>query len=615
MKGSNIYGADFETDYSIDDDGIITAKVVQYALTDTTQYHTGTNPYDFLADVVAEWEHHKEMFVYFHNLKYDIEFMLEDLYELCEYNEIEPFIIRRKGAIISFTLEIGDSKLHFRDSSKKYPMSLMNVGKMIGIEKLDGFDFYSGWSDDVDFSDVKNWDYVKNDAYIVAYSMQHTHALGHTKSTSSGDALKHAKKIISGKDGRLHKVCYKWLDIFPRIPIELDKRIRLAYFGGINLSEKKGYIEGDITHIDVVSMYPTVMCYDPLPYGVPIVQEEMPSDPDVLWIVNCRMKMKVKPDKVAWFSFKSKADCDIEGLSATEHVRECKEWHIMTLTNVDMENIMSNYDVEFDDSFKPIYYVFNSRVGLLSEYIETWMSEKAKAKKGSLEYVKSKLMMNGLYGRLGLSFITEETRLEMDEDGMINWVSTPSENDDNDSYVPYSIFVTAYARKRLLQAVNGVPADCVIHSDTDSLIFLGDVPDTIEIGDNLGQWQVESKPVYMYEGGFKRYFEVLNTPIQSMKDVNMACAGCPNRKNNDGVPIGMWIEILDNPSLISENVELGKFDYQIKSEWLRKIYLDNGLDPDKVDTHKLLPRRVRGGLVLEPTKFTLNDGNFLFQLR
>jgi hypothetical protein len=76
----------------------------------------------------------------------------------------------------------------------------------------------------------------------------------------------------------------------------------------------------------------------------------------------------------------------------------------------------------------------------------------------------------------------------------------------------------------------------------------------------------------------------------------------------------MWIELLDDPQLITTSSVLGHEDYHIKSEWLRRIYEENGMDPDHVNTMKLIPRKVPGGVILEPRQHTLSD-NMSWRLR
>ena len=139
----------------------------------------------------------------------------------------------------------------------------------------------------------------------------------------------------------------------------------------------------------------------------------------------------------------------------------------------------------------------------------------------------------------------------------------------------------------------------MIHSGPDSA--------AMDHGDHLGGWGIENRPAVLYEGGFKRYVELAKDPPDRLADFSMACAGVPQRVNHLGVPVGMWVEILDDPELITTHAQLGQQAYSIRSQWLRKLYEDNGMDPDRVNTLKLIPRRVQGGVILEGHQHTLND--------
>ena len=148
-------------------------------------------------------------------------------------------------------------------------------------------------------------------------------------------------------------------------------------------------------------------------------------------------------------------------------------------------------------------------------------------------------------------------------------------------------------RVRLVVDTYGV--DSVLHCDTDSVIYLGEPIGGY--GKNLGEWDLESRPDEIYEGGFKRYIEVFNDR-EGLDRFNVTCAGVPQPKRADGLPYGMWLELLDDPERIFGG-ELGWPHYIIHSAWLRQMYKKAGKNPNDVGTLKLLPRRVHGGVILE----------------
>ena len=70
----------------------------------------------------------------------------------------------------------------------------------------------------------------------------------------------------------------------------------------------------------------------------------------------------------------------------------------------------------------------------------------------------------------------------------------------------------------------------------------------------------------------------------------------------------MQVELLDDPDRIYDATTLGQEQYRIKSDWLRSLYEDAHMDPDDVDTRKLLPKRVEGGVILVPGTYDLHKG-------
>ena len=624
---SKIYGLDTETD----NDGT-TAWMVQWALVDKDGHGKAGTEYEDLKQTFLDLlDKEQKTYVYIQNADYDLHFIKGILHEISDEYKVKMEIIARYGKIISWTLRPTEDspfeggEIIFRDSAKKIPgSSVRSLGQLIGLPKLEGVseDFHPGWSKEVDFSDPKEWLYVRRDAQIVAAAMSRLHSRaggGRNKSTASGDAWMLMKKYIGTdpRTGKRYKNDMKWQKLFPKLDTELDMRLRRGYMGGLNISMMQGLHEGVITHEDVHSMYPTVMSYDPLPYGIPTMQFHCPRD-GALYIVETRLKLRLKDGMFPWFQFKNVYDNQIEGWDYGTLIEETYQWHELTLTNVDLDILMDWYDVEFDPDYPHTYFVFLQKVGVFAGYIEHYMEQKERAEKGSLEYTSAKLAMNSGYGRMALARETEETVLEWDDEvGDFMLHSSPTINDETENYLPYAMFVTAYARARLLENCLQLMEEGkqILHCDTDSVIHLGEESEEMDHGDYLGGWGIEARPCAIYEGGFKRYIEIFgDLETRGMKGITVTCAGVPQRFNHLGVPIGMWIELLDDPQLITTSSVLGHEDYRIKSEWLRRIYEENGMDPDHVNTMKLIPRKVPGGVILEPRQHTLSD-NMSWRLR
>lgn len=620
MAVHRIYGLDTETD----NDGS-TAWIVQWAMVDAHGHgRCGTDPQDLKEYLIHFLDVKGKTFIYCHNLDYDFHFFKSLLVQIRDEENCRLDIVSRHGKVIFAEIVPTEDSMHseghlvFRDSLKKIPgSSVRSLGKLIGLPKLEGVseDFHPGWSYEVDFSDPKEWEYVKRDAEIVARAMDGLHRTGRVKSTASGDAWALMKKFIA--KGKNPKNDLLWKKYFPKLPTDLDLRLRRGYTGGLNISMHKGLHEGVITHEDVHSMYPTVMSYDPLPYGYPTMQFYPPAD-GTLYIVETRIKFRLKEGMFPWFQFKNGLDYQIENVPYGSLIEQTYEWHELTLTNVDLDIMMDWYDVEFDPDYPHIYFVFLDKVGIFAGYIEQYMAEKEAAEKGSLEYTNAKLAMNSGYGRMALARETEETRLEWDPDmGDFMLFSDPTVNDDTENYLPYAMFVTSFARARLLENALTLHKEgkMIYHCDTDSVIHEGPESDEMDHGDYLGGWGIEGRPCAIYEGGFKRYIEIFgDLETRGLKGINVTCAGVPQRVNHLGVPIGPWVELLDDPELITSEYTIGHPDYKIKSAWLRNMYIDNGMDPDHVNTMKLIPEKVPGGIILRERQHTLND-NLTWRMR
>lgn len=623
IRWDNVFGFDTETD----NDGV-TAWVCQWCIHDGSTPYIGIDLMDFKNTIISlAWER-QAIVLYAHNLKYDINFLRSTIAEM-EQEGWHSKIIMRKGSPIKVRLRNEDRLIEFRDSMKKMPGSLKQLGKMIGLPKLDSpRGFYQGWSKDIDRSLLSDdWNYIKRDAEIVAVAMRQLHkgnedGMKFDRATLSGDAWKIVKDMIGTSDGKHHsdRDNWRWDNFFPRLPTALDQRIRKAYFGGINLSPQhnhgilKATDDRPIYHEDIHNSYGAVMLYRPLPIGMPTLTHEWPCD-GILYIAEVRIKMRLKDDYKGngWFQFKNGIDNVIEGWEHGTIVEDTEQWHELSLTSIDLDLIEDWYDVEYDPWYKPSFLCFNDRTGLLKPYIDYFTRIKESSPKNGLEYTHAKRMINSFYGRTGLAPETANTTLQYSEDLQdYDWHTEYTLEEEHDAYIPYATFCTAWARKTLLDNVRACldqEPDSVIHSDTDSVIHYGRPCDSIEHGEHLGTWGIESVPPIVLESGFKRYVELKQYPPRCEDDfLGMALAGVPQQRDNDNVPVGMWIEVLDEPVIILiDGYELGQEHYRIISPWLRKIYEEHGLDPDDVDTRKLIPRKVKGGLILEPRTHRLND--------
>jgi hypothetical protein len=571
--------------------------------------------------------------LYVHNLNYDFQFMrgmiadIIDTFEVKESESDEPrtdmygvermelgaypndregcFVLapNNRPAIVRF------GNIELRDSSKKLPAgtTVKEMGEMLGMPKLESprGDFHPGWSSDLTDDDFQ---YVIRDAEIVAVLMAQFHKEGATHATISSDAMASAKTIFNKHHNVNGYGQYK--KYFPELDYDTDRFLRKGYMGGINYAAHIGLNQGPIVALDVNSMYPTVMKYDLLPFGVPIKTNDPEADGYQLYVVRAKMKFNLKPGMCAVFKFKHKEDADMEGIKTSDAIVSCEKWHELTLTNIDIANYSRFYDIQIK-SGTAVYLAFNGEVGLMGPYIDYWFEVKRTAPKNSVRRALAKLMLNSLYGRFGFSPDVSIAYFGYDEDiDDIVLKSQPDQLEEVPGYLPYAMFVTANARRRLCDGMLTVGCPNVVHCDTDSVKYLGgpELSKTLGHTDALGDWKVEDTPAFMIEGGVKRYVELAAFPICEFSDVlAFTCAGMP-QKMKDGVPIGMWVEVLDDPMAICDTGRtFGSEAYSIRSQWLRDLYESHGMNPDNVNTMRLLPRKVKGGVLLVETTFVMHD--------
>ena len=610
---SKVLGGDLETD----NDGTV-AWIVQSSITDGVRWWHDSDVEGIRKTFTKLMWNYGNIIIYYHNLKYDLSF-LKPVIAIFQGADCEVRATIRRHAPISIRIKMDNNhSITLRDSLKKLPAELRKVGKMIGCPKLESprGSFEPGWSKDLDLSEgSEDWIYIDRDAEIVARAMISLHKGQRTASTASGDAWQWAQRMIgvNPKTGLFNPNDKKWDWYFPHLDVELDQFLRHGYAGGLNISAHPGRnvatADRPIVHEDVHNMYGSVLMWDPLPIGYPTVSDKWPCD-DFLYIAHVSIKLRLKDGMLPWFQFKEGIDNLLEGWPHGTIVEETYHWHEMILTSVDLTTLSHFYEIDICPDFQPMFWVFKSKAGIFKEYLEYWTEKKESSEKGSLEYTSAKLMINSLYGRFALAPETEDNELEyVEELEDWDWISTDTLNEDSDAYLPYAMFITAYARARLLENVMAVGCENVIHCDTDSVIHFGPPSEDVEHGEHLGTWGIESRPLEIFEGGFKRYIEVLNPTVTSPKDYAMACAGVPQKFDPTGkVPVGMWVELLDDPSRICETGRtLGQTDYRIESDWLRRIYLDNGFDPYHVNTCKLIPETVPGGTILRERQHCLND--------
>lgn len=324
---------------------------------------------------------------YFHNLKFDGEFILAYLLRTKTFqpafsrgptgisdgdflprhqmrSNTYSYSISNRGAWYRMTIKVGRYYIDIRDSLKLLPFSVRELGDSFQTKhkKLDME--YTGLRYAGCEITPEEQEYIKNDVLVVKEALEIMFAEGHRKTTIGGCCLAEYKKSEYLDEKESH-----WEQIFPNLyeikmsdvlPQKIGDRemteeeyenyfgvknvgeyIRLSYRGGwcylVDGKENKLYHNG--TTADVNSLYPSMMSSESgnyYPYGlptfwqgnfIPVAIENYPSM--YYYFVRIRTEFNIKDGKLPCIQIKHSPYYDSTKWLTTSDIfsRVTKDWH------------------------------------------------------------------------------------------------------------------------------------------------------------------------------------------------------------------------------------------------------------------------------------------------
>lgn len=467
----------------------------------------------------------RKVTTYFHNLKFDGEFILCWLFEngfkfVSDRRDLEKdtftTLISDKGQFYSMKVcfeRKGKEKecLTIYDSLKILPFSVAAIAKgfNLPISKLE-IDYHET-REKGHILTQEEVDYLRNDVEIMARALHILFEQGLTKMTQGSNALYDYKRTVGTKNFS------KW---FP-IP-EYDSDIRQSYKGGFTYLNPK-YKEMDLQDgivLDVNSLYPSVMYYQPLPYGEGIFFKGK-YEPDKIYNLHVQMftcQFELKPGYIPTIQLKNNL-----AFVPTQYLESSDGEDVtLCLTNVDMDLFFEHYkvyNIEWHSGWK-----FKSTVGLFKEYIDKWNKVKMESTINGNKAMRTlaKLMLNALYGKFALN-PNVQGKIPWYDNGVVKYKLGEKETRDP-IYIPVGTFITAWARYKTISSAQKV-YDRFVYADTDSLHLIGtDIPDMLEVDPvKLGAWKHESTFTRARFIRQKSYIEEIDGVL------NITCAGMPDR--------------------------------------------------------------------------------------
>lgn len=518
---------------------------------------------------------------YFHNLKFDGEFIIHYLltHGFVHVNE-KKLGVNQFSTIISdlnvfYCIKVKFKEeviISFFDSLKLLNFSVEEVAKAfnLSIKKLE-IDYKAKREKGHKITDEEK-EYLKHDVMIMSLALEKMFEMKITRMTIASNAMNFFKDTISKKRFE------EWFK-----PPLYDKDLRQAYKGGFTYLNEiyrgKEVKEGIV--LDVNSLYPSVMYYSPIPYGEGIYFDGkyVPDKLYNLYIQNITCQFRIKKDMIPTIQIKNNLS-----FVPTEYLSSSNGESInLTLTNVDLKLFLEHYDI-YDVSYN-WGWKYKSSTKIFKRYIDYWNELKVKATKEGNKPLRTiaKLMLNSLYGKFAAS-PEGRSKIPYLDNNIVKYKLSELE-ERTAYYLPISIFITSWARDKTIRSAQAV-YHRFIYADTDSLHLEGtDIPENLLISDTeLGKWKIEStfkRGKYLRQ---KCYIEDAVTPVDEIEKFKKENPECLHLVSKDSI---INIVCAGMPKGCYKNVTWENFDY------------------GSVFDGKLGVKHTDGGIVLVDTTFTI----------
>lgn len=607
---------------------------------DVEIFHSIEGLFDYVFDMKVN------VVLYFHNLKFDGEFILNHFiiqeryvqaFEVIDGNKVWKkdkdmlsgeikYMISDMGQWYDIVIKKGKQVVQIRDSLKLLPFSVKRIGQSFGTKhkkldmKYEGFR-YPGCT----ITDAEK-EYIANDVLVVKEALEIMFSQGHNNLTIGACCMEEYKRLTGKKEYDL---------FFPDLyQIEINSElhgaktagdwIRKSYRGGwcylVKGKENKLFKNG--TTADVNSLYPSVMssesgsCY---PTGKPMFWSgslpEEAQGANKYYFIRIRTRFKIKPRYLPFIQVKGSPLYKPTECLTTSDIYNRKDGKYydhyidingdtkpatveLTLTMTDYELIKEHYFLYDTEEIDGCW--FYSQKGIFDYYIDKYKKIKLESKGAVRELAK--LFLNNLYGKMASSTNSSFKIAYEKEDKSVGF-TTQQESDKKPGYIAVGSAITSYARNFTIRAAqknyHGVDNPGFIYADTDSIHC--DLPADKIVGIKVHDrdfccWKLESSWDYAWfcrqktyiEHVVKENLEPIDNPYFSIK-----CAGMPQRCKE-----------LFLKSMTGENYSNKDYDAE-EQEFLAKRRTIQDFTIGLKVPGKLVPKHIRGGVLLCKTTYEM----------
>lgn len=612
------------------------SALVELYSEDVVIHHSISEAFEYLKSISGSVR------VYYHNLKFDGMFWLDYLLRNTKYEQafdiegehIEAlltknmksntfkYLISDTGQVYSITIKTSTNVIEIRDSYKLLPFSVEVIGNSFKTKHRKSTMIYEGLRyAGCEITDSEK-EYIANDVLVVKEGLEFMYSSKHDKLTIGACCMSEYSKLapFDFKDKEAFMPNLKDYKIDESIygSPDADSYIRHAYKGGwcyVNPVYQKKKLGKGYT-LDVNSLYPSMMVRKDRMYPVgephfwtgerPDITYEGVGNKPTFFFIRVRVKFRIKEGKLPFLQMKhsffyAKNLClttsNYIDMNGKEHEYLMKDGEkiecqlILTLTCTDYYLMLEHYDMYKLEVLDGCYFSVMSGEWLFGKYIEKYKNIKMNSTGAQRQLAK--LFLNNLYGKMATSDNSSFKYVTLKDD-VLSFKTVPEFN-KGVVYIPIGSAITSYAREFTIRAAQENYKN-FCYADTDSIHCVGDIKNVkgVELHDTeFSCWKHESDWDMAYFTRQKTYIEhvIADEPYYDVK-----CAGMNKRCKE------LFVRSLTG-DLYDE--EKDKDLREPEKEFLKVKRELEDFDIGLCVPAKLVPRRMKGGIVLVNTEFTM----------
>ena len=583
--------------------------------------------YDYLQQINITFAT-KKIICFVHNLAYEFDFFIKNL------SMSEKILANSTHKVITSKLE-AFSNIEFRCTYMLTGLSLRKMGDLINFPKLESE--YRTITP-LDTVTQEEYEYNERDCDVVAQYLIKNYLTKYTLSSLPFTKTGIVRKVF--KDFyKISSTPHDW-DIMP--PEDCYDALNNAFQGAITISNPlfTGVILKNVKSYDETSEYPSIMLKEKFPYFIRKLSEfsQNENEKHNFYIMKVRFYNIRSKYEWAWLSRSKFSDYDLKNSVFFNGKLISSPFVERTITNIDFDNIKNTYD--FDEYEIVEFYELTGDDYLPEEYFQTLehfakpkYELKCKMKTTSeldpsfpeiaKDYMLAKNDFNSIYGMAVQKLCQSEYTI----DTFYQW----KECDKKYLYNPKThmkrnfligIYITAYARRNLLNAIIKNCPYTFVYADTDSIKFIG--INFVDTNTRLPEY-LDSQPWYKglglfdYEGEYQEFLTWGAKKYCFKKDniIHTVVAGLPKAELhnlNEFIPGKIFRNCKNAKCYIFNNQYfINSDDMFIENPQVEKISRESMdyLREHKIDTN--------GGVALYPVNYKLDitseDRYYLKKLR